>query len=56
MDDITTIKPTAPDAETPAMAELPPNEQPIEPLDLIEAPKVRTRLRIYAILLALYVN
>lgn len=55
-DDITTIKPTVPDAGTPATAELPPNEQTIEPLDLIEAPKVRTKLRIYAILIALYIR
>lgn len=28
----------------------------IEPLDLIESPKVRTKLRLYAILFALYVR
>lgn len=55
-DNITAIKPTTPDAGTPATAELPPNEQAVEPLDLIEAPKVRTKLRIYAILVALYVH
>lgn len=55
-DNITAIKPTTPDAGTPATAELPPNEQTVEPLDLIEAPKVRTKLRIYAILVALYVH
>ena len=42
-------------AELPA-AEVPPSDIPIEPLDLIESPKVRTKLRLYAILLALYVT
>ncbi|KAL9062375.1 MAG: hypothetical protein Q9157_008976 [Trypethelium eluteriae] len=51
-DNITTLKPATPDAEPPA--EVPTNERTIEPLDLIEEPKVRTRLRIYAILAALY--
>jgi hypothetical protein len=41
-------------AEIPA-AETPPIDIPIESLDLIESPKVRTKLRLYAILSALYV-
>lgn len=41
-------------AELPA-AEVPPSDIPIEPLDLIESPKVRTKLRLYAILSALFV-
>ena len=59
MDHITavpSIKPAAmPDPEpTP---ELPPDTQPtIEPLDLVQEPKVRTKLRIYSILVALYVH
>ena len=56
MDDITAVKPAAmPDAE-PA-PELPAaNKEPaIEPLDLVQDPKVRTKLRIYSILVALYV-
>jgi hypothetical protein len=39
-----------------APVELPSDTQPIEPLDLEEAQPVRTRLRIYATLLALYVT
>ena len=54
MDNITPLKPAMADAGPPA--ELPPNEHTIEPLDLIEEPKVRTKLRIYAILAALYVH
>lgn len=54
MDNITALKPAAPDAGS--TAELPPNENTIEPLDLLKEPKVRTKLRIYAILVALYVH
>lgn len=54
MDNITPHKPAVADTGPPA--ELPPNERTIEPLDLIEEPKVRTKLRIYAILAALYVH
>ena len=36
-------------------AEVPPSDNPIEPLNLIDNPKVRTKLRLYAILSALYV-
>ena len=54
MDNITALKPEVADAGNPA--ELSPNEPTIEPLDLVEHPKVRTKLRIYAILVSLYVN
>ena len=54
MDNITPLKPAMADAGPPA--EPSPNEHTIEPLDLIEEPKVRTKLRIYAILAALYVH
>lgn len=38
------------------LAEVPPSKPiGIEPLDLIDSPKVRTTLRLYAILSALYV-
>ena len=53
-ENITTLKPAVTDAGPPT--ELPANEPPIEPLDLLEAPKVRTKLRIYSILVALYVS
>jgi hypothetical protein len=36
--------------------EVSPSTIPIEPLDLIENPKVRTKLGLYSILSALYVN
>lgn len=52
MDNITALKPAIPDAGPPA--ELPPNGHTIEPLDLHEDQKVRTKLRLYAILIALY--
>ncbi|OCL12975.1 MFS drug transporter [Glonium stellatum] len=52
MDDITAPKPATVDAGPPA--ELPPNEHTVEPLDLLEEPKVRTKLRIYVILIVLY--
>jgi hypothetical protein len=53
---ITALEPAraGPDAGPPA--ELPPNKHTIEPLDLIENPKVRTKLRIYSILVSLYVH
>ena len=61
MDNITALKPAMADAGPPA--ELPPiphNENAIgsiEPLDLVEEdPKVRTKLRLYGILVALYVH
>ena len=56
MDDITAVKPAAMPHAEPA-PELPPanNEHTIEPLDLVQEPKVRTKLRIYSILVALYV-
>lgn len=53
MDNITALKPAIPDARPPA--ELPPNSHTIEPLDLHQDQKVRTKLRLYAILIALYV-
>ncbi|TVY91452.1 MFS-type transporter [Lachnellula willkommii] len=60
MDIITASEPqvelTGPSAK-PLAAEVPPdNTIPIEPLDLIESPKVRTKLRLYAILSALYLG
>ena len=54
MDNITALKPATADAGPPV--ELSPDEHTIEPLDLLEDPKVRTKLRIYAILVALYVH
>lgn len=54
VDNIKALKPAMADAGPPA--ELPPNEHTIEPLDLLEEPRVRTKLRIYAILVALYVR
>ncbi len=53
MNDTTVLQPAMADAELPA--EPTPEERTIEPLDLIEEPKVRTKLRIYTILAALYV-
>lgn len=43
-------------ADTGTPVGLPPDTQNIEPLDLVEARPVRTKLRTYAILLALYVR
>jgi hypothetical protein len=43
-------------ADTGISAELPENTQNLEPLAMIEAEPVRTRLRTYATLLALYVH
>lgn len=40
----------------PFAAEVFSSENPIEPLNLIDRPKVRTALRLYAILSALYVS
>ena len=56
MDDITVVKPAAmPDAGS--APELPTSNEPaIEPLDVVQEPKVRTKLRIYSILVALYVH
>jgi hypothetical protein len=54
LDNITVLKPAAADAGPPA--EVSPNERTIEPLDLVEEPKVRTKLRIYAIVFALCVT
>jgi hypothetical protein len=57
MDNITPLKPPMADSGTPA--ELPPNERTIEPIELLkplEDPTVRTKLRLYAILVALYVH
>lgn len=60
MDDITVIKPAIEDVGIAANAEspakLPTDEHTIEPLDLQEPPIVRKKLRIYAILVALYVH
>ncbi|KAF4629725.1 hypothetical protein G7Y89_g8421 [Cudoniella acicularis] len=57
MDIITTAEPPLVHAGLPAeppAAGVSPSNTPITPLDLIEGPKVRTKLRLYAILLALY--
>ena len=59
MENITALKPAIEDvglaATAASQAKLPTNERPIEPLDLQEPPVVRKKLRIYAILVALYV-
>ena len=54
IDNITALKPAMADAGPPAG--LPQKEHTIEPLNLLEDSKVRTKLRTYAILVALYVN
>jgi hypothetical protein len=54
MDDITTLAPVMVHARS--LAELPPHEHTIKPLSLLEEPKVRTRLSVYVVLVALYVN
>ena len=54
MDNITTLEPAMADDRPPA--EPPPTEHTVEPLELLEDAKVRTKLRTYAILAALYVN
>lgn len=53
MDTIATADP--PLAHSALPAESSPNDASITPLDLMEGPKVRTKLRLYAILIALYV-
>ena len=55
MDNITVLTPATTDAGPPA--DCPPNAPAIiGPLDSVEVPKVRTQLRIYTILVALYVH
>jgi hypothetical protein len=54
MDEVTVVKPAMNDAEP--LAKLPPNDQPIKPLNVLEAPKVRTNLHIYSILVSLCVK
>lgn len=54
MDDITHVKPVGINAGGPAEP-APINEQNIESLDVLEPPKVRTKLRTYTLLVALYV-
>jgi hypothetical protein len=54
MDNITALMPAMADAGPPA--DCLPNEPAVEPLDPVEDPKVRTKLRISAILVALYVH
>ena len=56
MDDITAVKPAAMPDAGPAPELTTHNQPTIEPLDLVQEPKVRTKLRIYSILLALYVH
>ena len=60
MDNITALKPAiehvGPAATAGPQAKLPTNEHTIEPVDLQEPPIVRKKLRIYAILVALYVH
>jgi len=59
MDIITHAEPPLVQTGSPpelSATELSPSDIPIEPLDLIESPKVRTKLRLYAILSALYVH
>ena len=41
-------------AELPTMT-IPPSDIPIAPLDIEEGPKLRTKLRLFVILTALYV-
>ena len=59
MENITALKPATEDVGLAAIAgpqaKLPTDEHTIEPVDLLEPPVVRKRLRIYAILVALYV-
>lgn len=68
MDDITVLKPTSTIAGAPAVGlpveqkpvlmdmERPPNEHTIEPPEVSEDLPVRSKLRIYAILIALSVD
>ena len=51
IDNVTVLKPAA----AVTGPEVPPNKRTIEPLDVVEEPKVRTKLRIYAIVFALCV-
>jgi hypothetical protein len=51
IDNITALEPAMAD-EFPSS----PDENTIEPLDLLEAPNVRTKLRTFAILIPLYVH
>lgn len=54
-DDITVVESAIAGAGPPP-TDLPHNEPIIEPLDLLENPNARTKLRLYAILVALYVH
>lgn len=49
-------KPSAGMLAEPPSVGVPPSTIPAEPLELVEGPKVRTKLRLYAILSALYVS
>ena len=53
-DNITAVGPALADAGSPA--ELPSNERTVEQFETFNDPKVRTKLRLYAILVALYVQ
>ncbi|KAI0116931.1 MFS general substrate transporter [Daldinia grandis] len=55
MDDITPVKPTNINNSSPAEP-APVNEQNVESLNILEPPKVRTKLRIYTLLVALYLT
>lgn len=59
MNTITTAKPALINDGLPATQlaadGVPLSDTPITPLDLIEEPQIRTKLRLYAILSALYV-
>lgn len=58
MDIITVSEPqvtVAVSSAEPFAMEVPFSDRPVEPLNLIDRPKVRTTLRLYAILSALYV-
>ncbi|KAI2615858.1 MFS drug transporter [Hypoxylon sp. NC1633] len=55
MDNITPVRSAVADAGTPpVIAPNKPNESATEPLELADDPEVRTKLRVWAILLALY--
>lgn len=63
MDNITPLKPATADAAIAddAMANTQPPTEPtheptVQPLNLVEDTKVRSKLRLYAILIALYVR
>lgn len=53
MDNITPVEPVT--ADTGTRAEVPISEYAVEPLEVVETPDARSRLRIYAILVSLYV-